>query len=195
EGEESFSKRDQTRRMSTDEWVDYFAHMPKTQDFEPGTSWNYSNTAYYLLGGIVEKVEGKPLAAVLKERLFTPLGLIRTALDDEYEIVPGRASGYGADSQGKFINARFISMTAVGAAGAMRSTATDLMRWNGALFGGKVLEPASLEAMLAPGRLNDGRPSSSAIKTQHLEGGEYGYGLVIAKFEGYEWIGHGGGID
>ncbi|HEX7115916.1 MAG TPA: serine hydrolase domain-containing protein [Steroidobacter sp.] len=124
-----FDERDQMLRQTTDEWVEYFARMPKTQDFEPGTSWNYSNTAYYLLGAIIEKVEGKPLAKVLEERLFKPLGMTRTALDDEYDVVPNRASGYGVDEQGQFINARFISMTAVGAAGAMRSTASDLMRW------------------------------------------------------------------
>ncbi|HEX7115915.1 MAG TPA: serine hydrolase [Steroidobacter sp.] len=58
-----------------------------------------------------------------------------------------------------------------------------------------MLKPESLKAMLAPGTLNDGRPSSSAITGQHLEGGEYGYGLVIAKFADHEWIGHAGGIE
>jgi D-alanyl-D-alanine carboxypeptidase len=47
--------------LTTDQWVERFARMPKTQDFEPGTGWSYSNTAYFLLGGVIEKVEGKPL--------------------------------------------------------------------------------------------------------------------------------------
>lgn len=192
--EESFDKRDEMLEMTTGQWVAHFAKMPKTQDFEPGSGWSYSNTAYFLLGGLIEKVEGKPLAAVLTDRFFTPLGMSHTALDDEKEVVPGRVAGYGADEQGRFTNAGFISMTAVGAAGAMRSTAGDLMRWNSALFGGRLLKPASLEAMVTPGKLNDGKPSSSAIKGNPLEGGEYGYGLVITRLEGHLWMGHAGGI-
>jgi len=193
--DEIFGKRDQAMTMSTDQWVEHFARMPKTQDFEPGTSWHYSNTGYFLLGGVVEKVAAKPLAAVFRDRFFTRLGMTHTALDDEKEIVPGRVAGYEGDAQGAFKNAQFISMTAPGAAGAMRSTASDLVRWSSALFGGKLLQPASFQAMITPGKLNDGRLSSSAIPGDHLEGGEYGYGLVIGKLQGHASIGHGGGID
>lgn len=180
---------------TTEQWVEQFAKMPKTQDFEPGTSWNYSNTAYFLLGGVVEKVEGKPLAQVLKERIFVPLALNHTALDDEKEIVPGRVEGYDGEAPGKFKNAQFISMTIPGGAGAMRSSANDLAQWNAALFGGKLLKPASLKAMISPGRLGDGKLSSTAMpKTEGAEPGEYGYALFINNMEGHAKIGHGGGI-
>jgi len=192
--DEDFRERDMALTKTTDEWVEHFARMPKVQDFEPGTGWHYSNTAYFLLGGVVEKVTQQPLAAVFEERLFKPLGMTRTALDDEKDIVPGRVAGYDAGAQGEFKNARFISMTVPGAAGAMRSSAGDLMRWNSALFGGKLLQPASFQAMITPGRLDDGRLSSSVIPDNHLEGGEYGYGLVLGKLEGHAWIGHAGGI-
>src|SRR5690606_1078291 len=47
-----------------------------------------------------------------------------------------------------------------------------------------------------PGRLDDGRLSSSAIEDENtLAGGEYGYGLVIAELDGHPWLGHAGGID
>lgn len=107
DGEAALSK-------TTDQWVEQFAKMSKTQDFEPGTSWNYSNTAYFMLGGVIEKVEGKPLATVLRDRLFTPLGLKATALDDERDIVPGRVEGYDGGEPGKFRNPQFISMTVPG---------------------------------------------------------------------------------
>lgn len=177
-----------------DQWVAYFAKMPKVQDFEPGTDWNYSNTAYFLLGAVVEKVEGRPLAKVLEARFFEPLGLRHTALDDEREIVAGRVAGYDGEP-GKFRNAAPISMTIPGGAGAMRSTAEDLARWNAALFGGKVLKPASLAAMTAPGRLGNGRTSSEAItKKGGMPAGEYGYALFISDYEGHRKISHGGGI-
>lgn len=177
-----------------DQWVATFAKMPKLQDFEPGTDWNYSNTAYFLLGAVVEKVEGKPLAKVLEARFFQPLGLRHTALDDERDVVPGRVAGYDGEP-GKFRNAAPISMTIPGGAGAMRSTAGDLARWNAALFGGEVLKPASLAAMIAPGQLGDGRTSGTAIaKKEGMPAGEYGYALFISDYEGHRKVSHGGGI-
>ena len=53
-----------------------FAHPP---NFPPGTAFDYSNTNYALLGLIAEKVDGKPLAKSLQDRLFGPLGLKHTA--------------------------------------------------------------------------------------------------------------------
>jgi CubicO group peptidase (beta-lactamase class C family) len=193
--DEAILEREAAVKLTTDQWVERFARMPKTQDFEPGTGWYYSNTAYFLLGGVIEKVEGKPLATVLKDRFFAPLGMTRTALDDEQEIVPGRVAGYDGEEPGKFKNARLISMTIPGAAGAMRSSAGDLVKWSAALFGGKVLKPASWQAMIAPGRLNDGKLSSTAMpKVDGAGPSEYGFALGISKVEGHTRIGHGGGI-
>src|ERR1700679_2645509 len=115
---------------STDEMLEFIGKLPKTQDFEPGTNWSYSNSAYFILGGVVEKAAGAPLAKVFKTRFFTPLGMSHSALDDETEIVSCRASGYSGTAPGKFTNAAFISMSIPGGAGSVRSTATDLATWN-----------------------------------------------------------------
>jgi D-alanyl-D-alanine carboxypeptidase len=48
--------------------------------FAPGKEYGYCNTNYTLLGLIVEKLEGAPLAKVLQDRLFGPLGMKRTLL-------------------------------------------------------------------------------------------------------------------
>jgi CubicO group peptidase (beta-lactamase class C family) len=181
----------------TEEMLQSFTKMSTLLDFEPGTGWNYSNTAYYILGMVVEKVEQKPLATIFKDRFFTPLKMTRTALDDEAEIVPGRVEGYGATAPGKFTNATFISMTVPGGAGAMRSSANDLALWNAALFGGKLLKPASFQAMIAPGKLNDGQNSGAAM-TKTAGGtlhGEYGLALFLDDVDGHQKIGHGGGIN
>lgn len=182
---------------TTDEWIAQFAKLPKTQDFAPGTAWNYSNTAYFILGGVVEKVAGKPLATVLHDRFFGPLGLKHTALDDENEIVPGRVAGYDADGPKQFRNAKFLSMTIPGGAGAMRSSADDLAHWNAALFGGKILQAASFKAMITPGKLNNGQNSSTGMPPRpdgKKISAEYGYALSIGDVDGHQRIGHGGGI-
>jgi len=181
---------------STDDMVRYFAKMAKTQDFEPGTSWYYSNTAYFILGAIAEKVEGKSLAAIFQERFFGPLGMTHTAMDDENEIVAGRVEGYAADGPGKFRNAAYLSMSVPGGGGALRSTASDLMRWNAALFGGKLLKPASFAAMVAPGRLANGQATGTVIaKDPYMPKVEYGYGVMTSTIDGHSKVAHGGGIN
>jgi D-alanyl-D-alanine carboxypeptidase len=189
---------------STEEMVEFIGKLPKTQDFEPGTSWSYSNSAYFILGGVVEKASGEPLAKVFKTRLFAPLGMTHSAFDDETEIVDGRATGYSGSAPGKFTNAPFISMSIPGGAGSIRSTATDLAKWNTALYGGKVLKPASLAAMLTPGKLSNGENSGTAMVKMMAAAGapaakqsakhEYGYALFLSEVEGHKKIDHGGGI-
>lgn len=184
----SFGRSDAALTRTTEEWVDHFAHMAKTQDFEPGTKWNYSNTGYFLLGAIVEKVEHRPLAQVLHDRFFGPLGMTHTALDDERQIVLGRASGYDSEGPGKFTNAKLISMTVPAGAGSIRSTATDLVRWTQALQGGKVVKPESLKAMDTAGLLEGANVDPAKRDTG------YGYGLTFKTIEGHKRIAHGGGI-
>lgn len=189
---------------STDEMVDFIGKLPKTQDFEPGTNWSYSNSAYFILGGVVEKAAGEPLATVFKTRLFTPLGMTHSALDDETEIADGRARGYSGAGPGKFTNAPFISMSIPGGAGSIRSTASDLAKWNAALYGGKILKPASLAAMLTPGKLSNGEDTGVAMAKMMKAAGApadpastnrgYGYALFLSQEEGHRKIDHGGGI-
>jgi len=189
---------------STDEMVEYIGKLHKTQDFEPGTDWSYSNSAYFILGGVVEKASGETLAKVLQTRLFTPLGMTHSALDDETEIVAERATGYSGSAPGKFTNAPFISMSIPGGAGSIRSTAGDLAKWNAALYGGKILKPASLAAMLTPGKLSNGENTGTAMAQKMAAAGapaatqsakhEYGYALFLSEVEGHRKIDHGGGI-
>jgi CubicO group peptidase (beta-lactamase class C family) len=163
----------------------------------PGTAWSYSNTAYVLLGIVVEKVSGVSLASFYKTRILDPQGLSDTAKDDVTEVLPRRASGYEPHpgSQTLFDNCSFESMSIPGGAGAMRSTVLDLCAWHAALFGGKVLAPASLMAMTTPGRLKDGgQPFSIAKPGDPAVAMNYGFGLFLDPFEGRKSVSHAGGI-
>ncbi|WP_181159947.1 serine hydrolase domain-containing protein [Sandaracinobacter neustonicus] len=167
--------------------------------FSPGTDWRYSNTAYVLLGRVIERVTGAPYADYFAKRLFAPAGLIATAVDNEADVVPNRASGYSAKKGDPkaFVNADFISMTVPGAAGNIRSTTEDLCRWHSALFGGKILPPAALKRMLQPGVLNNGKlpmvPADRA-KPDEKKPMSYSLGLFTQEIEGRKFIEHGGGI-
>jgi D-alanyl-D-alanine carboxypeptidase len=163
---------------------------------EPGTAWNYSNTAYVLLGLLFEQLTGEPYAVALRRYVLEPAGLKFTADDDLSEVVPNRASGYttSAKTPSGYINAAFISMTYPGGAGALRSTCEDLCYWHQALLDGKVVNAESLKLMTTPGRLRDGKlpvaPRSEG-KTTEIK---YGFGLAISEDEHGSAIEHSGGI-
>jgi CubicO group peptidase (beta-lactamase class C family) len=154
-------------------------------DFEPGRDWAYSNTNYFLIGAIVEKVSGQTFREFASERLFQPLGLTQTALDRNEDVVEHRASGYERDrtTPGKFVNAAYTHMSVPHAAGALRSTSLDLIKWTAALHGGRVLSTASYKAMTTPARV----PGKDEL--------DYALGLWMSPEQGHAVISHGGGID
>jgi CubicO group peptidase (beta-lactamase class C family) len=164
--------------------------------FEPGTSYRYSNTGFVLLGIVIEKVSGASYRDYMQTRLFTPLGLSHTAVDDDAEIVPMRVAGYTNDPKAVsgFDNASFTSMTYPGGAGALRSTCEDLCAWHTALLGGKVLQPAMLRAMLTPITLNDGSLPTQANRKGERAPVHYGFGIDVDPVDGRSAVSHGGSI-
>jgi CubicO group peptidase (beta-lactamase class C family) len=164
--------------------------------FEPGTDYRYSNTGFVLLGLVIEKAADRAYHDVLQSRLFTPLGLTRTAVDSVVEIVPQRAAGYSNDTAAPsgFDNASFTSMTYPGGAGAIRSTCEDLCAWHTALLGGRVLQPAMLTAMLTPATLNDGSLPMQKNRKGEKAAVRYGFGVSLGPIDGHRAVSHGGNI-
>lgn len=82
------------QHFTTDEALDAALKVDKLR-FAPGTRWAYTNTDYMLLARIVERVSGQPFADFLQQRVFTPLGMRHSLLnDDPTELIPDRATGY-----------------------------------------------------------------------------------------------------
>jgi len=155
-------------------------------DFDPGAKWEYCNSGYFLLGCIVEKVSGKSLEAFFQETFFDPLGMKNTGVHHWNRILEHEATGYSYLG-GKIQRSLDWDMSWAGGAGALYSTVGDLYRWNDALFNGKVLTPASLEAAFTPARLKDGTVAPAA-------GQGYGFGWIIGKLRGLRLIAHDGGL-
>lgn len=168
-----------------------FAHPPY---FAPGQGFHYSNTNTVLLGLIAEKVAGKPLGDLFKERIFQPLGLKETVFPDiSSNSIPE------PHPQGYFYGGNVLTMTnpalpedmqkqaAAGtlapndvtdvnpswawAAGSGISTTTDLKILGEALVNGKLLD-----AGLQQQRLD------SVIPTNPENPDRASYGWGIAKF-------------
>jgi len=180
---------------NTTQLVEAMKPTSETLAYEPGTDWRYSNTAYVLLGVIIERVSGKAYAQVMRERLFAPLGLTHTAVDDAGEVVPNRANGYSnaRPDVGGFRNASFIAMSFPGGAGNMRATTEDLCAWHAALLGGKVLPAEALKEMLTPVRLANGE-LPTALRRGAREPVHYGYGIGLEPRDGRPCVSHDGGI-
>jgi D-alanyl-D-alanine carboxypeptidase len=178
------------------EFVDFIAHQDPVFDFDPGTKWNYSNSNYFILGAIVEKVSGMSLHDFLKNNIFDKVGMKDSALDTSSDVVLHRAAGYELhkENPGVFYNADFLSLTTVGGAGEIRSTVEDLAKWHYALFNGQVVSRESFQEMTTPGLLNNGQPSSTGRPPSPTKA-EYGYGLMIETVDGHRRIGHGGTIN
>jgi len=66
-------------------------------EFEPGQSWRYSNTNYYLLGLVIEKVSGRSMRTFLRDEVLARAGLTHTRYCDNEPIIAGRTEGYEPD--------------------------------------------------------------------------------------------------
>ena len=148
----------------------------KPLDFQPGEKWNYSNSGYVLLGYLIEKITGGTYEKFVRENIFTPLGMKDSGYDSNSSVIPRRAEGYVNGKNG-MEHAGFINMTIPHAAGALYSTTEDLLKWEQGLFGGKLLQPTSLEKMTTPVKNN------------------YACGVGVDTVAGRKVISHGGGIE
>ena len=147
----------------------------KPLEFAPGEKFAYSNSGYYVLGMIIERVSGKTYADFLQANIFTPLGMSYTGYDNPSTIIRNRAAGY-ARQAGETVNAAYMDMTIPFAAGALYSTTDDLLRWDQALYKDTLVSQKSLDEIFTPDK------------------GGYGYGWSIGKRFDRQVIAHGGGI-
>jgi CubicO group peptidase (beta-lactamase class C family) len=177
------------------------ARMKPLYDFDPGTHWAYSNSGYALLGEIVERVSNKSWIDFVTDNLLRPAGMISTVLEDPARIVRHRATGYSPDigGPGRFRNAPFGGVPI--AEGGLCSTAGDLLRWNRALYSGRLLSEASLRRMTTAAATTDGTPIGNARFGQDGERppfvtqADYGYGLEISRMFDHRVFWHSGGIN
>lgn len=150
-------------------------------EFDPGEKWNYNNTAYYLLGLVIENVSGKSYGDFLASRIFKPLGMDTARVNHQFEIIPNRATGYDTRSN-RLWRSEFVSPTQPYSAGALVGSVLDLAKWDAALYTDKLLPTSTREEMWTATKLNDGETSP------------YGYGWQLGEIRGHRFVGHGGGI-
>jgi D-alanyl-D-alanine carboxypeptidase len=150
-------------------------------EFQPGERFAYNNTGYYLLGLLIEKVAGKSYGEFLAERIFRPLEMTSTRVNDHAAVIPNRAQGY--QRQGATLkHGEYVSPTQPFAAGALVSTVEDLARWDAALDTDRLLRSDLRQEMWTATALPGGGKAG------------YGYGWSVGEAGGHRMIEHGGGI-
>lgn len=148
-----FMRRDAKHALPVDEFV--ATYCSDSLEFEPGTQYHYNNSAYFLLGAIVEEVTERSYAQALRERVFEPLGMTNTGCDDQDAVLPKRATGY-TEVLGSLRVAPWMDMSTPYAAGALYSTVDDLWTWDRALRDETLLGGELAQRMFTPGLENYG---------------------------------------
>ena len=115
-------------------------------EFAPGEEWRYSDWGYVLLGIVIEQVSGTSYEAMLRTKVFEPLGMDDTGYDRPDQHLPLRAIGYRLDGD-SLIPAEYIDMAKPYAAGGLYSTIADLHKWDQALYSNLILPQESLDLM------------------------------------------------
>ncbi len=126
-----------------------------TIEATPGTKWAYANHGFALLGEIVSRIEGQRLADIMRRRVFEPLGMRDSDLDDQPH--PDLSHGYSRAStpeerayldlvgvqleseelvDGFNLPGKFVRVWGNGGAGAVQSTVADMLTYASALLRG-----------------------------------------------------------
>lgn len=168
----------------TEDWTDARDALglivrQREANFAPDSEWLYSNTGYFLLAEIVERVSGKTLRAFAAERIFGPLEMRGTHFHDDHAmLVPGRATGHSPKDEGGFgIDMSNFEQTGDG---AVLTSVEELLRWDTNFYTGQVGGMDLVRRQQVPGTLASGAPI------------EYASGLFISKYRGQPTVSHGG---
>jgi D-alanyl-D-alanine carboxypeptidase len=155
------------------------AYGTRALDFEPGTSWAYSNYGFMLLGLVIERVTGQPYAGYIADQVLAPADMLATSFQRPHEI-PDHAVGYTRTT----VAAPWQPVADLrpywgSPAGGAYSTVTDMTSFAAALLSHRLLDAAHTE-LLTAGKVP-------------ARGGQYAYGFADFTAHGARWFGHGGG--
>lgn len=149
----------------------------KPYDFEPGTGWRYSNSAYILLGYIIEKASGQTYYDYMQKNVLAKADMTNSGFLQHDRIVPKLVNGYSLLPEG-WKRADSFPLNIGFSAGNIYATAEDLLKWRLALASGKIIGPQALKKMNTPNQPDRGA----------------GYGIFVENFLGRKVLEHQGAL-
>ena len=158
--------------------------------FSPGDKFEYSDSAYVVLGQIIERITGMRYAEFLKETVFDPLEMHDTlVVDERKQNVPRLALGY-ARRNAKWQDITYSPENSIYGEDGIYSTINDLYKWDQALYTERLVSRSKLEMAFTPGRTNDGKEISTDVLARPSS---YGFGWFISSLHGDKAVEHSGG--
>lgn len=136
-------------------------------NFEPDEKYMYSNSAYFLLGDIIEQVSKTSYESYVEKNILKPTGMMNTGFESTDKL----AVGY----QDIYDNAWTLYPGVGYSATGLISNVPDLLKWIDALCTNKLISEETFDEMTTPYK------------------GNYGYGFVVSKDN--DIISHTGKID
>jgi CubicO group peptidase (beta-lactamase class C family) len=154
------------RQWTTEELIQI--GISKPMQFEPGTNWGYAHTNYAILGRILEKITGLPLAEAMRRYIFVPMGLKQTQGFDTPQIPDPVLHAFSSERRPFLLipegtpfyeESTFWSPSWATAEGAVQTTdITDMSKSMEVVGTGALLSPASFAAQVAPNLIGFGHP-------------------------------------
>jgi CubicO group peptidase (beta-lactamase class C family) len=172
------------------------ALKPDHLEFAPGTQWAYRNTNYMLLTKIVEVISHQSFASFMQDRIFGPLGMSHTEIDDDTtEVIPHRATGYAQRSDPRVVKelagagvaikpgdgwVRLVRVSPHFGGSGVFTTLNDLLLWDRNWYAAKLAGPQFTELM------------NRREKFQHDKDND-AFGLVWRSLYGHSALDYSGG--
>jgi len=154
----------------------------KELNFVPGSKYLYSNSCYFMLALIVERVTGQTMAEYGEEKIFGPLGMTSSRFhDDNTKLIKNRAFSYfwrPWDSRWENMISRFDLV----GSGGIYSTVEDLYLWDQNFYDNKIGPQSLIDTLKTDGTLNDGSSAG------------YAFAVVNGEYRGLKTLGHGGAL-
>jgi len=166
----------QTKRK-TEEILNLISRQDGLQ-FNPGDEYYYSNSNYFLLGVIIERITGITVGEFADKNIFKPLKMNNTVIHESHsQIIKNAAKGYVPDPNEHF---KFKQKSIIKGAGGVHSTIMDMFIWDQNFIRSSIGGEDFLSTLTTPAKLNNGKTV------------QYACGLEVKNHKGLKTVGHTG---
>ena len=163
------------RQLAGKDVVKYLKTLDKL-DFEPESQFQYSNTAFAVLGEVVAQVSGIEFAKFMEQEIFVPAGMKETKYGTSLDEINNRALGYHISAAGVQPRDQSTS-SAIEGDGSIYISANDFFRWHLALHHQRIVSPELHQRAYQPQKGTNGR---------------YGFGWFMPETKTGSFVQHGG---